>query len=213
MRCRFHCLALAACWAALLPLPSVADDAGKAARQAAAQAQLDKQSIAATLENLQSAAMGGDAALVRTLLDAGVDPNARDASMPRSVLSLATTVSCLDKKADPAARDAVVGALLDGGADPNSVEMGDVPLPVYVAQKCPRSVIDAFVKAGAKLDSRSPQGFTPLSMALLVSNLDAAEALVDHGARLSPEARQKLFPEAPTDARVAALVKRASKTK
>lgn len=102
----------------------------------------------------------------------------------------------------------------DRGSGPApAAPMGDVPLPVYVAQKCPRSVIDAFVKAGAKLDSRSPQGFTPLSMALLVGNLDAAEALVDHGARLSPQARQKLFPETPADARVAALVKRASKTK
>ncbi len=104
----------------------------------------------------------------------------------------------------------MIAALLAGGANPNAIDTGEVPLLVYVAQQCPRPVIDAFVAAGARLDARSPQGFTPLSMALIVKNLDAAEALVDHGARLSPEAVRKLFPEPPTDERLAALVKRAA---
>jgi ankyrin repeat protein len=195
---------------AVLPLLAMADDAGKAARRAAAQAQLRKQDVAASFENLQSAAMGGDVALVQALLDAGVDPNARSTEMPRSALAMATSMSCLVKQAEPEARDAVIAALLAAGADPNSVEMGDVPLLVYVAQKCPRPVVEALVKAGARLDARSPQGFTALSMALIVGNVDAAEALVDQGARLSAEARAKLFPEPPTDPRVAALLKRAS---
>ena len=194
---------------ALVPLAASAEDAGKAARKAAAESQLKKQNVANSLENLQNAAMRGDVALVTTLLDAGVDPNAKSQEMPRSVLAMATSMSCLVKQADPAARDAVIAALLAAGADPNSVEMGDVPLLVYVAQKCPRPVIDALVKGGAKLDARSPQGFTALSMALLVGNVDAAEALVDQGARLSAEARAKLVTEPPTDPRVMALLKRA----
>jgi ankyrin repeat protein len=110
---------------------------------------------------------------------------------------------------EPESRDAIIASLLAAGANPTSVEMGDVPLLVYVAQKCPRPVIEALVKGGAKLDGKSPQGFTALSMALLVSNFDAAEALVDQGARLSPEAKAKLLDGA-TDPKLIALVNRAS---
>jgi hypothetical protein len=46
-------------------------------------------------------------------------------------------------------------------------------------------------------------------MALIVSNFDAAEALVDRGARLSPEAKAKLLDGA-TDSKLIALVNRAS---
>jgi len=194
----------------LLTLPAAGQEADAAVRKAAALARLKKLSIAPSRESLQAAALAREAALVIALLDAGVDPNAEDPRLPRSVLSLAAVVGCQDKDADPEARDAVVAALLAGGADPNAVEPGQIPLFVYVAQQCPRPVVEAFLKAGARLDARTPQGFTPLSMALIVGNLDAAEALLDHGARLSPEARAKLFPEPPTDPRLAALVKRAA---
>ena len=59
---------------------------------------------AASFENLQNAAMRGDVALVQALLDAGVDPNARSETMPRSALAMATSMSCLVKQAEPAAR-------------------------------------------------------------------------------------------------------------
>ncbi len=186
-----------------------ADDADKAARKAAAVATLKQRDIAISSENLRSAAMSGDAALVRLLLDAGADPNAKFVDLPQSILSLASVINC-ERQTDPKARDAVIAALLAGGADPNAMDIGEVPLFVYVAQQCPRSVVEAFIAAGARLDARSPQGFTPLSMAFVVQNLDAAEALVDRGARLSPEAAKKLFPEPPTEARLAALVKRAT---
>jgi uncharacterized protein len=186
-----------------------ADDSGKAARAAAARAKLKQQDIAASAGNLRTAVLSGDAETVQLLLDAGVDPNAQLGDLPQSILSLASVTSCTLHN-DPKTRDAVIAALLAGGADPNAIDTGEVPLFVYVAQQCPRPVVEAFLAAGARLDARSPQGFTPLTMALVVKNLDAAEALVDHGARLSPEASRKLFPEPPTEARLAALVKRAT---
>lgn len=194
---------------ALVPVAAAAQDADKAARKTAAEASLRKQRISVSSESLQSAVMSGNVGIVQSLLDAGADPNQRDEMLNRTPLATATSLACLVKRVEPESRDAIIASLLAAGANPNSVEMGDVPLLVYVAQKCPRPVIEALVKGGAKLDGKSPQGFTALSMALLVSNFDAAEALVDQGARLSPEAKAKLLDGA-TDSKLIALVNRAS---
>ena len=194
---------------ALVPVAAAAQDADKAARKTAAEASLRKQRISVSSESLQSAVMSGNVGIVQSLLDAGADPNQRDEMLNRTPLATATSLACLVKRVEPESRDAIIASLLAAGANPNSVEMGDVPLLVYVAQKCPRPVIEALVKGGAKLDGKSPQGFTALSMALLVSNFDAAEALVDQGARLSPEAKAKLLDGA-TDPKLIALVNRAS---
>ena len=194
---------------ALVPVAAAAQDADKAARKAAAEASLRKQRVSVSSESLQSAVMSGNVGIVQSLLDAGADPNQRDEMLNRTPLATATSLACLVNRVEPESRDAIIASLLAAGASPNSVEMGDVPLLVYVAQKCPRPVIEALVKGGAKLDGKSPQGFTALSMALLVSNFDAAEALVDQGARLSPEAKAKLLDGA-TDSKLIALVNRAS---
>jgi len=194
---------------ALVPVAAAAQDADKAARKTAAEASLRKQRISVSSESLQSAVMSGNVGIVQSLLDAGADPNQRDEMLNRTPLATATSLACLVKRVEPESRDAIIASLLAAGANPNSVEMGDVPLLVYVAQKCPRPVIETLVKGGAKLDGKSPQGFTALSMALLVSNFDAAEALVDQGARLSPEAKAKLLDGA-TDSKLIALVNRAS---
>jgi ankyrin repeat protein len=194
---------------ALVPVAAAAQDADKAARKTAAEASLRKQGISVSSESLQSAVMSGNVGIVQSLLDAGADPNQRDEMLNRTPLATATSLACLTKQVEPESRDAIIASLLAAGANPNSVEMGDVPLLVYVAQKCPRPVIEALVKGGAKLDGKSPQGFTALSMALIVGNFDAAEALVDQGARLSPEAKAKLLDGA-TDPKLIALVNRAS---
>jgi ankyrin repeat protein len=194
---------------ALVPIAAAAQDADKAARKTAAEASLRKQHVSVSSESLQGAVMSGNVGIVQSLLDAGADPNHRDETLNRTPLAMATSLACLMKRVEPESRDAIIASLLAAGANPNSVEMGDVPLLVYVAQKCPRPVIEALVKGGAKLDGKSPQGFTALSMALIVSNLDAAEALVDQGARLTPEAKTKLLDGA-TDPKLIALVNRAS---
>ena len=174
----------------------------KAARKAAALGKLAQQNVAASPASLRKAATDGDAVLVRTLLDAGLDPNAYSSVVPRSVLGLVVS-GCGEKSANPPAnRDAVVAVLLEGGANPNFMELGRLPLLAAAAEACPRPVIEALVKAGAKLDLASPRGLTALPVALTRNNLDAAEALVDLGARLTPGQRAALFPEAPTDPRM-----------
>jgi ankyrin repeat protein len=78
------------------------------------------------------------------------------------------------------------------------------------SQKCKAAAVTRLLKAGADVEQRSPQGLSPLAMALIVNNFDAARALADHGARLSRESMAKIFPEPPADPEQAALVKRAT---
>jgi hypothetical protein len=171
----------------------------------------DPQQAAVTAHNLQVAVTTADLELLRVLLAKGADPNERTTDMGTGgTLELALSFHCIGSRTDAETRDAIFGALFDGGADPNVMGIGNVPVFVFVAQQCPPSVVRLFAQAGARLDLRSPQGFTPLSMALVTGNLDAAEALLDLGARLSAEARRKLYPTPPDDPRLAALVKRAS---
>jgi ankyrin repeat protein len=51
--------------------------------------------------------------------------------------------------------------------------MGDFPLLAAAARQGPGPVFEALHEASGDLDARSPQGFTPLSLALIVKNLDA----------------------------------------
>jgi len=157
---------------------------------------------------LVNAAMRGDSGSVRTLLARGVDPNVRG-SIGKTPLRAATSLGCMMQ---PSEADvlAVVDALIAAGANVNEVDDFGLGVLLMAAQKCKAAAVRRLLEAGADHEQRSPQGFSPLSMALIVKNYDAAEALVAHGARLSKESMAKIFPEPPPEPAVAALVKRAT---
>ncbi|MEO8671896.1 MAG: ankyrin repeat domain-containing protein [Tahibacter sp.] len=157
--------------------------------------------------NLTAVVMGGDLDAAEALIAAGVDPNEKDRSLPQSILEMATML-CMGDRVDEAHAVAMFGLLLDRGANPNAPGM--LGVMISAAQQCPPSVIKRLVKGGAKLDVRTPQGFTPLSMALIVERYDNAEALIDAGARLSAEGAKKLLADAKGNERLIKLIKRAS---
>lgn len=159
---------------------------------------------------LASAAMKADLPAVQSLLGRGVDANAKG-SLGKSPLRMATSYGCMmaqEKDVLP-----VVDTLIAAGADVNEVDAFGHGVLLMTAQKCKAAVVTRLLKAGADTEQRSPQGLSPLSMALIVENYDAAGALVDHGARLSRASMEKIFPEPPTAPEVAALVKRATAAK
>lgn len=159
---------------------------------------------------LATASMSGNLERVQALLKAGADPNGTG-SLRKPPLRLATAHGCMmaaEKDVLP-----VVDALLAAGADVNHVDDYGLGVLLMAAQKCKGTVVTRLLKAGADPEQRSPQGLSPLSMALVVENDDAAEALVEHGVRLSRASVAKLFPEPPTDPKRAALVKRATAAK
>jgi ankyrin repeat protein len=158
-------------------------------------------------DQLANAALRGDVESVRALLAKGVDPNARG-GLGKAPLRAATSYGCMTA----AEKDvlAIVDLLIEHGADVNDVDDYGHGTLLMAAQKCKAAAITRLLKAGADSEQRSPQGFSPLAMALIVGNFDAARALVDHGARLSRESMAKIFPEPPTEPEQAALVKRAT---
>lgn len=163
--------------------------------------------VAADPDNLVGAVMSGKVQLVNALLSAGVDANAKG-SLPQSALELAS-LSCAGGrvKADQVVR--MMDVLLDHGARVNEPGMGGLNALFVAVQNCPPEVVRRLVKAGADLNARTPQGYTPLSMALIVENYDAADVLIGAGARLSAEAAKNLMDGEEKNARLAAIVKRA----
>ncbi len=179
-----------------------------AERERAAIAFLAPRNIGVNADSLRKAAGEGDLLTVAALLDAGVDANARGIS-GMNAISQTVGFGCVDKV--PATDLVAMLQLLArrgaqiGGADAN----GDTYLLGAVRNGCPAVVIEALIDLGEPPDVRGSRGLTPLEMAIAAANLDAAEALVARGARLSAQQVDRLFIEPPSDPRVKAILKRA----
>ena len=164
--------------------------------------------LALTGSNLVGPIMNADAETVEALLSAGVDVN-DTSDMPKSALRLATS-ACAMGGATIEERLVVIEVLLAHGAKVDEPE-GAILTPLIVAtQNCPPVVAKRLLDAGAKIDFKTAQGYSALSMALLLGKYDTAEMLIDAGARISAEAGAKLLENKKDDAKLAALVKRAT---
>lgn len=145
--------------------------------------------------------------IVEAMIVLGLDPNGKLAMTPQTTLEFALQ-ACMDKSIAEADVLATIAVLLREGARPN--DTGMMGTLILAAQQCTPAVVKQLIAGGAKLDQRTPQGFTPLSMALVVGKYDNAEALIDAGARLSAEAAGKLREGAEGNQRLLALIQRAS---
>ena len=157
--------------------------------------------------NLASPILNGDVEKVEALLSAGVDANDRT-GMPQPVLHLATG-TCAGKQLETETTLALVEVLLAHGAAVNESKPSELSALMIAAQQCPAPVVRRLIRAGADMKFRTSLGISPLSMAFIVGNLDAAEALIEAGARLSPEAAGKILEGKKDDARAVALVNKA----
>jgi ankyrin repeat protein len=171
-----------------------------------AQAYVAKADLALDPSNLVLPIMNGDPDTLEALLSAGVDVN--DPEMIKPALRLAAS-SCAGKRVETETILTVIEVLLAHGAKPNDPSDKELSALMGAAQQCPAPVVLRLVKAGADMKFRSSLGYTPLSMAFIVNNLDAAEALIDSGARLSAEAVAKLSDGHADDKRYHALLKKA----
>ena len=166
---------------------------------------LDGDRYAVDQTNLVVAIMNGNPELAEALLSAGVDVN--DPELIHPALHLAAT-SCAGKRVETETILTMIEVLLAHGAKANVPGETELSALMVAAQQCEGSIVHRLVKAGADMKFRTSVGFTPLSMAFLVDNLSAAEALVGEGARLSAEAAAKLL-EGKDDPKYIALVKKA----
>ncbi len=204
------------CAAALLSLFAVttqvyAEESLRAPKmtKSEAEAYLDDEGIEANTENMPGVLLNAKVETVVAMLTMGVDPNAKSKSLPQTFLELAS-MACATKKGDTASIVQIVDALLEFGADPNKEGMQGLGAMLTAAQQCPGVVMERLVKGKGDINTKSYQGFTPLSMALIVKNYDAAETLIRLGARLKPESGKKILDGQESDARLKELIKRAT---
>jgi len=174
-----------------------------------ARAILERERRLADADTLTHAATMQDVELVAATLALGVKADARGI-LPQSALQLAVSTQCKEPPHGREVQMQIIDLLLAHGADLHDKSFGNAEIIIWAAQQCPPLVVKRLLDAGAHLEARSPQGFSPLSMALTVGNLDTAELLVDRGAKLKRETVRKLFSNPDADPRLKALVKRAT---
>lgn len=188
-------------------LAAAADTAPPRMTRAQAEALMEEDGTSVHQENLPVNLFNAKADIVEAMIVLGVDPNGKLAQTPQTTLEFAVS-ACMDKSIAEADVLRTLDVLLREGARPNDTGMM-APL-ILAAQQCTPGVVRRLIDGGAQLDVRLPQGFTPLSMALIVGKYDNAAVLIDAGARLSAEAAAKLTEGSQDNAPLMALVKRAT---
>jgi ankyrin repeat protein len=115
-------------------------------------------------------------AVVKAMLDAGLDANAKD------------------KDGDPLlywpvcyGHTEIIKLLLDAGADANSRDSSGEPLIHEVLDDV--DIVKAFIDAGVRLDTKNTSGQTLLEMAVEDNNTAVVKLLLDAGADVSGEKR------------------------
>jgi Ankyrin repeats (3 copies) len=175
--------------------------------KAAGIAYLDKRGITASPDALRDAARRADADAVKALLGAGIAPDAGATSGSQTPLYMVLAQGCHSQGAETDWLVETVQLLIAAGADVASTDDNKNTPLMHAAQYCGPRVVAALVDGGAKVDVRNGSGVSPLAMALIMSNFDAAEALVAKGARLGKS--DQTMVSGVTDARGKALIQKA----
>jgi hypothetical protein len=178
--------------------------------KAAAIAYLDERGLTASTDALRDAARRADPEAVKALLDAGLAPDAGAADASQTPLYAALAQGCHLQGAETDWLVETVGILIAAGADVNRLDDNRNPPLIHAAHYCGPRIATLLVDAGAKVDARNGSGITPLALALIMGNFDAAEALVAKGARLGKD--EATMVSGVTDPRGKALIAKATKS-
>ncbi len=160
--------------------------------------------------NLMGQAVDGNYRAITAMIASGIDPNHKPA-VGHTALRMATSFACSAQPTPETLVDIAktVQVLLAAKANVNEVDASGLGVLMMTSQQCPSAITKLLIDAGADLNQRSPQGFTPLSMALAVENFSSAEVLIKAGARITPDAAKRLLDDTPS-AELKAIVKRAT---
>lgn len=159
---------------------------------------------AAVVSPLIEAVRNGDTAMLRTLLEQGVDANASEADGTTALIWASyaddadSAVLLLDAGADVNAAndlgatslwaasqngsDEMVSLLLDAGADPNrALLLGETPLMVAARSGYP-TVVETLIGRGADVNGSAARQQTGLMWAAAQKHSAVVEVLLEHGA-------------------------------
>lgn len=124
---------------------------------------------APTADDMVMAAKKDDAATIKEGLNAGFDPNYKDKQGNSLLIHAAANVSA-----------AAADALLKGGADPKMKNRSGDDALNYAALKGSLPIVQSLVNKGVPVTR--PQGWQPLSYAVIGKQLDIFNFLMDRGA-------------------------------
>jgi hypothetical protein len=176
------------------------------AKEQKAIAFLKSHDLDVSLDQLRRSAIGAEPDEVSALLDAGVDPNGGD---PNET-PLGSLFGACPEAGETEAIVKTLDVLIAGGADvKRRDDNANTPL-LRAAQYCGSQVVLHLIAAGAEVNAKTATGITPLVMALISDHLDAADVLVNKGARMTHE-QVVMVSAMATSPRAKAIVKKATK--
>ncbi len=154
---------------------------------------------------LMTAARAGSGAAVTVLLEHGADPNAREHWLGETALMWAAAgdhpaavQALVDYGADLDARSALstIPTLQAAGIGLITMEFpkGGWSALMYAAREGAIHAVRTLADAGADLNAAGPDGVTPLLLAIINANYDAASVLLDEGANPNQADRSGMTP-------------------
>ncbi len=194
---------------ASMPAQAELDDIGPAdpAKERRAIEFLKARGLGVSADQLRVSSLQGDFEAVQALLDAGVDPNAGEAS--ESPLVRAVFSGCGREGGESDALIRTVQILITAGADSNRKDDNDNTALMSAAQMCGPVIVERLIAAGAEVNYKNGSGISPLAMALILGKVESAQVLVEKGARLD-QAQVERLSGLPPNPRAQEIIKRAS---
>ena len=161
----------------------------------------------ASIDQLRIAAIEADHEAVSALIAEGADVNAGAAA--DSPLNRALS-ACAHQGGENEDILETIDVLLAAGADVKKLDDNKNTPLISAAQYCSDGAVKRLLGKGADPNATNGSGINPLSMALIMSRLEAAEALVAGGAKLTADQVTMVSGMATSD-RAKAIVKKATK--
>ncbi|WP_448950866.1 hypothetical protein [Labrys neptuniae] len=205
-------------WARLFPSRKEMDrDIGVVApdsrdEEAAGLKVLRARKLGVSYDALQEAVTTADLELTHALLRAGLRVDMVNIEATYRVVWPSLRSACADTTIPPDRINGMIDLLVGRNYPIAYTDSFGDSLLFMAASDCPGAVVGHIADLGVVVDAPDRKGVTPLEMALQSDRFDAADALMERGARLSRTAGKRVLFQPRQDARRADYVKRATRT-
>ena len=128
-----------------------------------------------------TASRTGNAEVVKLLLAAGADPNAKEPTKGQTAVMWAAFEGHAD----------AVKVLLEGEANFRATANGGYDALMYAVREGRTDVVKALLDVGADANAKTPEGMTLLNVAIFNANYETGALLVERGADVNAVYRQQ----------------------